>query len=183
MRVYIDTGVFIDYLARRRHSGAYLRTAERRGRTPVQLAADAEECFSRLQRGHTAITSSLTFFELEEALFDRLSRAASGMSYGSRFVLSAARAVVVQMEILVGQCGVQVIDLSFASIQQLTRNVDLQIAGLRAGDTLHMTTATAEHAEVMLTGDTHLLALDGHYPNTSGTAIHCWDTDEALNHL
>ena len=98
-------------------------------------------------------------------------------------MLPAARAVVVQMEILVGQFGVQVIDLSFASIQQLTRNVDLQIAGLRAGDTLHMTTTTAEDAEVMLTGDTHLLALDGRYPNTSGSAIHCWDTAETLNHL
>ncbi len=183
MRVYIDTGVFIDYLARRGHAGGYLRTAERRGRTPNQLAADAEDCFSRLQRWHTALTSALTFFELEEALFGQLSRAASGISHASIFVIPSARAVVVQMETLVGQFGVQVIDLSFASIQRLSRNIDLQVAGLRAGDTLHMTTAMAENADVMLTGDTHLLALDGSYSNAGGTAIRCWDTDEALNHL
>ena len=42
MRIYFDTGVFIDYLSGRGNSAALLRTADRRGRTPADIAADAE---------------------------------------------------------------------------------------------------------------------------------------------
>jgi hypothetical protein len=43
VRVYFDTGVFIDYLSIR--GNAILRTSGRRGRAPAQLAADAERLF------------------------------------------------------------------------------------------------------------------------------------------
>ena len=71
MRVYIDTGIFIDFLVTRGHSGAYLRTAPRRGRAPDQLANDAEECLQRIARTHTGLTSALTLYEAEEALFTK----------------------------------------------------------------------------------------------------------------
>ena len=51
MRVYFDTGVFIDYLSARGSANA-LRLSTRRGRTPSEIAADAEQLFEKTHRAH-----------------------------------------------------------------------------------------------------------------------------------
>jgi hypothetical protein len=68
MRAYLDSGIFLDYLIGRGHAGAYLRTADRRGRLPAQLGEDAEACLTLLAAKHEAFTSSLTCYEVEEAM-------------------------------------------------------------------------------------------------------------------
>ena len=45
MRVYFDTGVFIDFLSTRGNTNSILRSSERRGRTPAEVAVDAERLF------------------------------------------------------------------------------------------------------------------------------------------
>ena len=58
MRVYFDTGVFIDFLGP--HGNSILRTADRRGRTPADVATDAGRLFEKVGRAHTGATSCLT---------------------------------------------------------------------------------------------------------------------------
>jgi hypothetical protein len=65
VRVYFDTGVFIDYLSKR--GNTILRTSDRRGRAPAQLATDAERLFELVRRSHIGATSCLTYYEVEEA--------------------------------------------------------------------------------------------------------------------
>lgn len=60
MRVYFDTGVFIDYLSIRGNTNAILRTAE--------IASHAERLFENVSRAHICGTSCLTYYEVEEAL-------------------------------------------------------------------------------------------------------------------
>ena len=52
MRLYFDTGVFIDYLSTRGRANATLRSSQRRGRTPAQIAGDAERLFEKASSAH-----------------------------------------------------------------------------------------------------------------------------------
>ena len=52
MRVYFDTGVFIDFLSTRGNTNAILRSSERRGRAPAEIAIDAERLFEIVSRAH-----------------------------------------------------------------------------------------------------------------------------------
>jgi len=69
VRVYFDTGVFIDFLSTRGSANALLRSAERRGRSPLDIAADAERLFEIVGKAHEGATSCLTYYEVEEALY------------------------------------------------------------------------------------------------------------------
>src|ERR1700733_7138971 len=40
-----------------------------RGRTPAEMAVDAEKLFERVSRSHFGATSCLTYYEVEEALY------------------------------------------------------------------------------------------------------------------
>ncbi|MBD2135833.1 hypothetical protein H6F47_26380 [Sphaerospermopsis sp. FACHB-1094] len=63
--VYIDTGVFIDYLSPQAIAGSTLRTTQRRGRDPKKLFEDAEDVLKLVSAKHTGATSSLTYYEVE----------------------------------------------------------------------------------------------------------------------
>lgn len=79
MRVYFDTGVFIDFLSTRGNTNAILRSSGRRGRNPAEMAVDAERLFERVSRAHTGGTSCLTYYEVEEALYRLLAQSARGV--------------------------------------------------------------------------------------------------------
>jgi len=78
VRVYFDTGVFIDYLGTRGSTNAILRSSGRRGRTPANMAVAAERLFETVGRAHTGATSCLTFYEVEEALYRLLAQIVKG---------------------------------------------------------------------------------------------------------
>ena len=183
MRVYIDSGVFIDYLISRGHAASYLRSSTRRGRSLLQLVQDAERCFTRIGRRHQGFTSSLTFYEVEEALYQELSKSISGVAHGRKYLIPSARSVMVQMLITVKLFNIQVQDLTANIVEEQLQQLDFQVRGLRAGDSLHMTSAMMNNADVMLTADSDLLALDGIFRNLAGNIISCWDTDAAISHL
>ena len=65
----------------------------------------------------------------------------------------------------------------------MSDNVELQRRGVRAADALHFTTAIAHGAQVFLTIDGMLLALDNAFMNADGVHLRCVDTDEALQLL
>ncbi len=183
MKVYLDSGVFIDYLVGRSHAGPYLRSASRRGRTPAQLGTDAETCLKKLASSHITLTSSLTCYEVEEALYAELKRSASGVSYGDRFIVPAARAVITQTLVTIDLFGIQLVDLTATIVNAQCQNLELQKRGIRAADALHVTTALLAEADLLVTADEDLLRLDNLLPTASGSLLRFLETDLAINFL
>lgn len=183
MKVYIDTGVFIDYLSPQAIAGASLRSTSRRGRTPGELFEDAENVLKLIASSHTGATSSLTYYEVEEALFKQLTSAAKGMTNASTLRVLAARSIMAQTVMAVRFFGLEVLDLTVAIVESQLNNVDLHIRGIRAADTLHVVSAINFDVEVLISVDEDLLRLDGVITNKSGTPIKFCDTDIALTIL
>ena len=78
MRVYFDTGVFIDFLSTQGVMNTLLRPAARRGRTPAEVAVDAQRLFEKVSSSHVGATSCLIYYEVEEALYRLLAQPAKG---------------------------------------------------------------------------------------------------------
>ena len=93
MKVYLDTGVFVDYLTYRGVAGFFLRTRGRRNRPVQVLAEDVSECLQRISSGHEGFTSSLTFYEVEEALYTRLLKSSKGIQDRTRYVIASSRSL------------------------------------------------------------------------------------------
>ncbi|MCF4966336.1 type II toxin-antitoxin system VapC family toxin [Nostoc sp. CMAA1605] len=183
MKVYIDTGVFIDYLSPQAIAGETLRSTSRRGRTPQKLFEDAEKVLQNIASSHMGATSSLTYYEVEEALFKQLTSAATGMANASKLRVLAARSIVPQTLTAVRFFGITALDLTAATVEAQLSNVDLYFRGVRAADALHVASAIHFEAEVFITVDEDVLKLDGIIQNTTGVFIKFCDTDVALTIL
>ncbi len=183
MRVYFDTGIFIDYLSTRGSANALLRSSERRGRSPADLAIDAERLFENVRKEHEGATSCLTYYEVEEALYRMLAQSAKGISRADTLLIPAARSITTQVQIVVELFNISVLDLTSATVRLQLCQLDLQTRGIRAADALHAATAIAFDADVLVSADDALLNLDGILVNTRGRKILCRDADSALEIL
>ena len=183
MRVYFDTGVFIDYLSTLGNTNAVLRSSERRGRTPADIALDAERLFRKASRSHIAATSCLTYYEVEEALYQLLVRSTKGVPQANTLLVPAARSITTQAQIVVELFNISVLALTSATVRLQLQQLDLQTRGIRAADALHAATAIEFDADLIVSTDEALLNLDGVLTNTRGLKILCRDTDLALNPL
>jgi hypothetical protein len=76
--------------------------------------------------------------------------------------------------------NISVIDLTAKIIREQCANVDLQVHGIRAVDALYVTTALVNDADMIITGDDHIISIDGSLSTTSGGTLRCVDTDSAL---
>lgn len=180
MRVYFDTGPFIDYLSARGAANALLRSAERRGRAPADIAADAERLFEKVSRAHTGATSCLTYYEVEEALYHLLAQSAKGISQADRLLIPAARSITTQVQMVVELFEISVLDLTTGIVRVQLRQLDLQTRGIRAADALHVASAIEYNADLLVSGDEAVLSLDGVLTNNEGRRMVCADTDGAL---
>ena len=180
MRVYFDTGVFIDYLSTRGNTNAVLRSSGRRGRAPSEIAIDAERLFEKVSRAHIGATSCLTYYEVEEALYRLLAQSAKGISSAGTLLIPAARSITTQVQIVVELFNVAVLDLTSGTVRLQLQQLDLQTRGVRAADALHAASAIAFDAELLVSTDDALLQLDGILVNAQGGKILCRDTDSAL---
>jgi predicted nucleic acid-binding protein len=178
VRVYFDTGVFIDYLSAR--GNAILRTTDRRGRTPGAIAADAEQLFKAVAGTHIGATSCLTYYEVEEALYRLLAQSAKGVSRADTLLIPAARSITTQVQIVIDLFNIAVLDLTSGTIRLQLQNLELQTRGVRAADALHIATAIAFDADLLVSTDAELLHLNGVFVNSRGSKILCYDTDAAL---
>jgi predicted nucleic acid-binding protein len=183
VRVYFDTGVFIDFLSTRGKTNAILRSSGRRGRSPEDMAVDAERLFEKVRRSHTGATSCLTFYEVEEALYGLLAQSSKGVSNASTLLIPAARSITTQVQIMIELFNISVLDLTSGTIRLQLQQIDLQTQGIRAADSLHAATAIAFDAELIVSTDDALLQLDGILTNTRGSKIACRDTDLSLQVL
>lgn len=185
MKVYIDTGVFIDYLSSQAVAGSGLRSVDRRGRNPQKLFEDAENVLKMVASSHTGATSSLTYYEIEEALFKQLTSVVTGMANASTIRVIMARSIVPQTMTAVRFFSIDVLDLTATTVKaQLSiSNVELSVRGIRAADALHVASAINFDAEVLISADKDVLKLDGVIVNKSGVPIKFCDTDVALTIL
>ena len=183
MRVYLDTGVFVDYLIYRGHVGHFLRKKGRRNRSVRQLQQDATECLAKIAKSHEGFTSCLTFCEAEEALFSQLKRASKGIKDGNRFAVVSSRSSGLQILMIRDLFGLKILDLSEDVVEKEMKETALQMRGMRAGDSLHLITAITNNAEVIITTDKHLLSVNGVFQNNIGRGIQCLDTNAAKNLL
>ena len=180
MRVYFDTGAFIDYLSALGNMNAILRSSRRRGRAPEEIAVDAERLFEKVGSAHIGATSCLTYYEVEEALYRTLLPSAKGVSRADTLLIPAARSITTQVQIVVELFNISVLDLTSATVRLQLQQLDLQTRGIRAADALHAASAIAFDADLLVTTDDALLHLDGILVNTRGNRILCRDTDSAL---
>jgi predicted nucleic acid-binding protein len=178
VRVYYDTGVFIDYLSVR--GNMILRTTARRGRAPAGIATDAERLFEVVRRAHVGATSCLTYYEAEEALYKQLAQSAKGVARASTLIIPAARAITAQVQGVVDLFKISVLDLSSATIRAQLENPELRSRGVRAADALHAATAITFDADLIVSTDKGLLQLDSLLTNARSGKIFCRDTDAAL---
>ena len=167
MRVYFDTGPFIDYLSTRGAANA-LRSAERRGRVPAEIASDAERLFEKVSKAHASATSCLTFYEVEEALYRMLAQSAKGISRADTLLIPAARSITTQVQVIVELFNVTILDLTAETVRLQLRQLDLQTRGIRAADALHAATAIGYNADLLVSADDAILSLDGMMINGGG---------------
>jgi predicted nucleic acid-binding protein len=179
VRVYFDTGVFIDYLSARGSANA-LRSSERRGRTPEAIVADAERLFETVSKRHVGATSCLTYYEVEEALYRQLAQSAKGISHADSLLIPAARSITTQVQMVIEVFRIGVLDLTAATVRLQLQQLELQTRGIRAADALHAATAIAFNADLLVTTDDAILNLDGILVNSIGSNIICRDTDGAI---
>lgn len=183
MKAYLDTGIFIDYLIGRGHAGQYLRSTDRRGRSPTQLGTDAELCFGLLAAKHEAITSSLTCYEVEEAMYRQLKVSSAGLPHAAAYLIPSARSAITQTLMTIGLFKVELAALTYDVIVAQCKDIDLQMKGVRAADALHITTARLHEADALISGDARILSLDGALKTANGKILRCVDTDEAIKLL
>ena len=183
MKVYLDTGVFVDYLIYRGHAGYFLRRRGRRNRTIQQLHQDVSECLDKIARKHDGFTSSLALYEAEETLFSRLMSFSKGIGNRRRFVIISSRSLSLQILTITSYHNLRILDLSENVFRRQLQETRLQMKGIRAADSLHMTTAILNNADIVITTDRHLLGLDKVFQNQNGTYIQCLDTNIAKNLL
>jgi predicted nucleic acid-binding protein len=183
MRVYVDTGVFIDYLSSRALAGTGLRSAGRRRRSLNEVLDDAERVLERIARRHVAATSALTYYEVEEALYKSLAAGTAHVAHADVYRVAAARSIVPQTAIAIQFFNVDVLELTAETVDAQLRIVELQTRGIRAADALHLATAARWSADLVLTTDEAVLRLDGVLRNDAGVQMQCCDTDDALDLL
>jgi len=181
VKAYLDSGVFIDYLVAEGHPGANLRSTKRRGRDRERLRTDAEKCLTAIGERHGGITSTVTCWEVEEAIYAELVRQSPGAtSRARRRFISPARQFVMQTLTAVDFFRIEIVNLTRLIVDAQCSNVELRDRGIRAADALHVTTALAEGAELLITTDTDLIRLDSVFENSAGASLRCVDTDQAL---
>jgi len=171
LKIYLDTGIFIDYLSARSNSG--LRTAGRRGRSLSQISTDAE---------HQAATSCLTYYEVEEALYKSLALSAKGVPHAQKLLVPAARSLMIQAQGVVQTFGIVALNVTPATIALQLQTTILSTEGIRAADALHIATALEYEAELLVTADEQILNLDNMLSVPSGK-LRCLDSDGALQLL
>jgi len=183
MRVYVDTGTLIDYLAQAAPAASILGSAHRRGRSITKLFEDARDALTRIVTTHQGATSALTFYEVEEALYKQLVAITKGRPHANSVRVTAARPIVAQALITARLFGLQILEIEERTVESLAEHPILLANAVRAADGLHIISAIDFDADVVLATDAGLLALDQIFANQRGTPIRCCDTDIALTLL
>ncbi len=183
MKVYLDTGIFVDYLIFRGHAGIFLRKQGRRNRTIQDLSNDALDCFNKIKNTHEGLTSSLTLYEIEESMYQELNNSSKGIDDKIRFNISSSRCLIAQILFIIDYYNFKTVDLTKDIIINSVQEIDLQFKGIRSADSLHILTAIKNNADLLISADNHLIKLNEVFKNQSGIKIKCMDSNDARRYL
>lgn len=100
--------------------------------------------------------------------------------FEKRVLIPAARFLVTQTLGVIDFFRIELVDLTRLVVAAQCSNLELQHRGIRAADALHITTALAEGAELLVTTDAELIRLDNVFENVAGVSLRCVDMDHAL---
>ncbi|HEY1930442.1 MAG TPA: hypothetical protein VGG99_00375 [Acetobacteraceae bacterium] len=181
MRVYVETGILIDYLAQ--GPFAMLRATTRRGRDPARLLADATEVLQEISARHEGAASAFACYEAEEALYRLIRVSLQGQPHAAAARLTAARPILGQALTAARFFGLTVLPLVEDAVEALARADELVNHRVRAADGLHLMAAAAFDADLVLSADADLLRVDRLVRNRSGRPMHCCDTNVAMTAL
>ena len=176
--MYVETGILIDYLAQ--GPFAMLRSTRRRGREPAHLLADASEVLREISTRHEGAVSAFACYEAEEALYRLIRASLQGQPHVAAARLTAARPILGQALTAVRFFGLTVLPLVEDAVAALARADELVNYRIRAADGLHLMTAAAFDADLVLSADADLLRVDRLVRNRSGHSMRCCDTDVAM---
>jgi len=87
---------------------------------------------------------------------------------------------MIQAMAVVNYFNIQLVSLDASIVRRHLQNLDLQTIGIRAADALHLTTAAEFDADIVVSGDRAILALDGLISNRRGSSMRCLDSDQVL---
>ena len=88
-----------------------------------------------------------------------------------------------QVQIVAELFNISVLDLTAGTVRLQLQQLALQTRGIRAADALHVASAIAFDADLLVSTDDALLQLDGVILNSRGHQIVCRDTDLAFQFL
>jgi len=181
MRVYFDSGPFLDYLRFRSELVSQLRLKSRRGRSQAQISTDLEECLRKLSgTDHASFTSALTLVELEDTLQKDLRRKAKGLPLPNKsyFFLLDGRAL---LDYVVSVCQfhqIKIVDLQPAHIGLVLGTAEMKARKLSFRDSLHIACAVLLDCRAILTTDSGVLKVDNVFRNSKGDLVRCLDSDQ-----
>jgi uncharacterized protein with PIN domain len=182
-RVYVDTGIFIDYLSPLALGGGALRRAPRRGRSPQALFTDAAALLAKLAAAHCGATSCLAYFETEEVLHKVWRASTKGRAHSSLISILAARSIVPQVALAIHFFQLEELALTPAIVARQFTLPILHAGAIRAGDCLHICTALDFGADLIVSADDDILQLDRQLLSARGTPIRCLDIADAFSLL
>jgi hypothetical protein len=138
-----------------------------------------EYVLQKLTARHASFTSALTFYELEESLYALLAQSAKGTAHAATMLVPAARSIALQAVVMVNLFAITILDLTKSIVDSQIREITYQLQGIRSADALHLSSAISLPADIFITTDQALIALDGTLTNAAGNMLRCVDTDVA----
>ncbi|WP_438452075.1 hypothetical protein [Vibrio alginolyticus] len=102
---------------------------------------------------------------------------------GKKFLIPTVRSVVPQVIMTTDMYDIEVFALTKSTIFHQLANIHLQTFAIRSADALHISLAIEHDAEIFISGDSGILALDNQLVNSSGKLIRFVDTDVAMQLL
>jgi predicted nucleic acid-binding protein len=121
---------------------------------------------------------------IEEAMYAELVRQSPrATSRARRRLIPPARQFLTQTLTAIDFFRIEIVALTRTIVEAQCSNLELQHRGIRAADSLHVTTAIAEGAKLLITTDSNLIHLDNVFENAAGALLRCVDTDHALSLL
>ncbi|NGM24050.1 PIN domain-containing protein [Roseomonas stagni] len=179
MRILIETGILIDYLARGQY--AVLRKAHRSGRDPQALYSDAQNLLDLVATSPVEGTiSALTFYEAEEALYREISPSIKAVPNAEALRLAVCRPILNQALTAAQLFNLRILELSENAVMAVPSLPLLAEKGVRAADSLHVTTAANHDVDVIVSADSDIKQLDMLVANGKRSKMRCVDSDVAL---
>lgn len=175
MKVYFDTGFFIDYFSSRTMPAILMRTQGRRGRTIHQIQQHAQNIMYNISK-HELFTSIISIEEYAILSYEHLNQTIKGTYNKKSFIRNIIKTESTKLFNLCIINNIRLIPLDNTIINDAITNEGYD--KLDFHDAIHIKTARDAKSDIIISTDLHLLS-----HNNIFDGIRILDTDEALKLL